>query len=460
MALIKSVSGIRGTIGGNIGDNLTPIDIVENTAAFALWIKSTGRSPKVVIGRDGRLSGEVVSDLAVAALRSCGIDVIDLGLSTTPTVEMYVPKVAAGGGIILTASHNPREWNALKLLNHKGEFLSAADGEELKSIIASGLAFATVDELGRLERKFDGFDHHVDAILDLDLVNAESIREADFRVLIDCINSTGSLAFPVLLERLGVRYELINTSPMGEFAHNPEPLERNLQETMALSRKGAFDLTIVVDPDVDRLALLDENGNMIGEEYTLVAAADYVLSRRASDTVSNMSSSRALRDVTEKYGGKHHASMVGEAHVVAKMKEVGAVIGGEGNGGVILPELHAGRDALVGTALILSYMAEANQSLSQIRSKYTTYYMAKLKCNYPKGLDIDALLQEIEEENRQEQINTADGLKIDFADYWVHMRRSNTEPIIRIYSEATKPEEASYIAEKFKTIIETKIQAR
>ena len=460
MAIIKSVSGIRGTIGGEVGDNLTPIDLVENAAAFAQWIKNSGHPSKVVIGRDGRLSGAHVSAIVTQTLLAMGIDVIDLGLSTTPTVEMYVPRVNAGGGIILTASHNPRQWNALKLLNPKGEFLSADDGNQLEDIIKAGLKFADIDSFGSLTTASDAIEFHVNELLALDLVKTDLIKEKGYHVLIDCINSTASLAFPVLLNRLGVTYDLINTEPMGEFAHNPEPLEKNLQDSIRQAQAGKYDMTIIVDPDVDRLALLDENGKMLGEEYTLVCVADYVLSKKGSNTVSNMSSSRALRDVTEKHGYKHLASKVGEAHVVALMKKEKAVIGGEGNGGIILPELHAGRDALVGTALLLSFMAESKMPLSEIRSQYKNYEMGKLKADYPKGLDIDALLLEIAKEYSTEEINQADGLKIDFANTWVHMRKSNTEPIIRIYSESENQEEAMYLAEKFKKIIESKISKR
>ncbi len=459
MSLIKSVSGIRGIVGGKYNRSLTAVDITECTAAYAQWIINSGKGKKVVIGRDGRLSGELVSRLVCTVLQSMGIDVIDAGLSTTPTIEMYVTHQQAAGGIILTASHNPRQWNALKLLNHKGEFLSAADGDEIYSIARDrSMQFAAVDDLGTYTEVDDAINYHIDQIMDLkDLVKANEIAERAYHVLVDCINSTGAISIPALLDRLGCKYTLLNAEHMGEFAHNPEPLAVHLQESIAAMKSGDYDLGIIVDPDVDRLALIDADGNMIGEEYTLVTVADYVLSHRSGDTVSNMSSSRALRDVTRAHGYEHHASQVGEAHVVAKMKEVRAPIGGEGNGGVILPELHYGRDALAGIALVLSYMASSGKSLKELRASYQDYYMAKLKCSYDDGLDVQQVLEKIASREDQNTLNQADGLKIDLEEGWVHLRRSNTEPIIRVYTESTSPESADSLGNKYLRILDETI---
>ena len=461
MSLIKSVSGIRGIIGGKYNLSLTAIDIAECTAAYAQWIISSGKGNKVVIGRDGRLSGELVSQLVCSVLQSMGIDVLDVGLSTTPSVEMYVTHKGASGGIILTASHNPREWNALKLLNEKGEFLSVEDGDQIYKIAANrSMQFADVDSLGSYTAADDAITYHVDKILQLtDLVKKDATAKKNYHVLVDCINSTGAISIPVLLDALGCDYTLLHADKMGEFAHNPEPLAAHLQDTITEVKRGSYDLGIIVDPDVDRLALIDENGHMIGEEYTLVTVADYVLQHRSGDTVSNVSSSRALRDVSRARGYEHHASKVGEAHVVAKMKEVGSPIGGEGNGGVILPELHYGRDALVGIALILSYMTTSGKSLGELRSNYQDYHMAKLKCSYDNSLDVQNLLDQIASNHPQGAMNRADGLKIDLEDGWVHLRRSNTERIIRVYTESTSPEAAQQLGNKYLHILEETIKS-
>lgn len=451
MALIKSISGIRGTIGGRAGDNLTPQDIVECTAGFGYWVLQNGGKPRVVIGRDGRISGPMVSQLVTATLMGLGIEVIDLGLSTTPTVEMAVAMEGAGAGIIITASHNPAEWNALKFLNHKGEFISQADGEALLALIDSGgIVYAPVDELGACRQAEGYLEKHIDAILSLPFVDAGAVRRQGYKVVVDCINSSGAVAMPALLERLGCEAILLNGEPNGRFAHNPEPLPQHLQELRrAVTEQGAA-LGAAVDPDVDRLALVCENGTLFGEEYTLVAVADYILQHQPGNTVSNLSSTRALRDVTAGRGGQYFASAVGEVNVVSKMKEVGAVIGGEGNGGVIVPGLHYGRDALAGLAIFLTYLAQSGQTASALRAAYPDYYMVKDKIALSPEIDIERLLSRLEQRFRGENCNTIDGLKIDFEHGWVHLRKSNTEPIIRIYSEGGSPEAARQLADTMK----------
>ncbi|RFZ85564.1 phosphoglucosamine mutase [Mucilaginibacter terrenus] len=450
MTLIKSISGIRGTIGGAVGEGLTPLDIVKFTSAFGSWaVKNSGKK-KIVIGRDARLSGEMVNNLVIGTLQGLGIDVIDLGLSTTPTVEVAVPDEDAAGGIILTASHNPKQWNALKLLNHTGEFISDADGKEVLEIAeTSDFKYADVNDLGKLVKDDSYLQKHIDKILALPLVDKEAIAAANFSIVIDCVNSTGGLFVPALLKALGVQtvYELF-CEPDGNFPHNPEPLPENL---VALSQevvKKRAHLGIAVDPDVDRLAFVNEDGSMFGEEYTLVAVADYVLKNIKGNTVSNLSSTRALRDVTEKAGGEYHAAAVGEVNVVNKMKEVNAVIGGEGNGGVILPELHYGRDALAGIALFLTHLAKFGKPVSILRSTYPGYFISKNKITLTPEMDIDALLLKVEEKYSKQPHTTIDGLKIEFDKEWVHLRRSNTEPIIRIYSEANSETVADNLAQK------------
>lgn len=438
MSLIKTISGIRGTIGGRSGENLTPIDIVECTAGYGKWLLAGGCTPKVVIGRDGRVSGEMVKNLAVNTLIAMGIDVIDLDLSTTPTVEMAVVRHSAGGGIILTASHNPYEWNALKLLNHRGEFISAKDGDDILNIIEKkDFEFANADKLGRLIKSTDDMDYHVRKILELPHVNTQKIKNAGFKVVVDCINSTGALAIPSLLDALGVDYSLINAEITGIFAHNPEPLPEHLSQVVNAVKQANADLGIVVDPDVDRLAFVCENGDFFGEEYTLVAVADYILTKsEVKNTVSNLSSTRALADITKVHGGYHSSSKVGEVNVVEKMKETGAVIGGEGNGGVIFSDLHYGRDALVGIALFLSLMSEHSEKASVLKKRYPHYLMVKDKMPL-MNLDINSVIFILKEKFKEETLNFEDGIKIDFAEGWVHVRGSNTEPIVRIYSEST-----------------------
>lgn len=451
MTLIKSISGIRGTIGGAQGENLTPIDAVKYAAAYGSWIKTQRDKThyKVVVGRDARISGHMVQQLVMQTLVGMGIDVIDLGLSTTPTVEVAVTMEHADGGIILTASHNPKQWNALKLLNNKGEFLNAAAGQEILDLADKGtIEFSEVDDLGEITINDAYIDLHIDDILDLPLVNTDAIKRAGFKVVVDAVNSTGGIAVPLLLEALGVTPVKLYCDPTGEFPHNPEPLKEHLGDLMVLVKKEQADFGLVVDPDVDRLAFVDENGAMFGEEYTLVAVADYVLQHNPGNTVSNMSSSRALRDVTEKYNGTYTASAVGEVHVVEKMKETHAVIGGEGNGGIIYPELHYGRDSLVGIALFLSHLAEEKVSVSELRKRYTSYFMSKKKIALTPQLDVDGLLKAMEAKYASEQINTIDGVKIDFAENWVHLRKSNTEPIIRIYTEAKSQEAADSLADR------------
>lgn len=451
MPLIKSISGFRGTIGGKINDNLTPIDAVKFAAAYGSWLKQSAAGRlKVVIGRDARISGEMVSQLVGSTLIGLGIDVIDLGLSTTPTVEVMVTELNADGGIILTASHNPKQWNALKLLNGRGEFLSADDGAEvLKIVEKDDYTFAEVDDLGNYSKNEKGIEIHIDKILNLPLVNQKAIAEKKFKVVIDAVNSTGGIAIPPLLDRLGVDYVKLYCEPNGHFPHNPEPLKEHLTDISKKVVEENADFGIVVDPDVDRLALISEDGEMFGEEYTLVAVADYVLSKTPSATVSNLSSSRALRDIANKYNQKYEAAAVGEVNVVVKMKEIGAKIGGEGNGGIIYPELHYGRDSLVGIALFLSLLAEKNMKVSELRASYPPYFMSKKKIELTPEINTDYLLEKIQQKYKNEEITTIDGVKIDFENEWVHMRKSNTEPIIRIYTEAPTRQQADELAERF-----------
>ncbi|PZD79257.1 phosphoglucosamine mutase [Mesonia sp. K7] len=451
MTLIKSISGIRGTIGGKVGDNLTPIDAVKFASAYGAWLKQQRdkENYRVVVGRDARISGEMIQQLVMQTLVGMGIHVIDLGLSTTPTVEVAVPLEHADGGIILTASHNPKQWNALKLLNAKGEFLNGEDGAKILKIASSNaIAFAEVDDLGKITVNDAYIDLHIDEIMELDLVEADKIKNANFKVVVDGVNSTGGIAVPRILQRLGVDCIKLYCEPTGHFPHNPEPLKEHLTDICEKVKTENADLGIVVDPDVDRLAFIDENGNMFGEEYTLVAVADYVLSKRKGNTVSNLSSSRALRDVTQKHGGSYQASAVGEVNVVQLMKDTNAVIGGEGNGGIIYPELHYGRDSLVGIALFLSHLAEKSILVSQLRDEYPSYFMSKNKIELTPELNVDEILKRVEEKYQNEEVSTVDGVKIDFLENWVHLRKSNTEPIIRIYTEAKSQEEADHLAQE------------
>ncbi len=453
MTLIKSISGIRGTIGGKAGENLTPTDVVKFAAGYAEWLKSkySAQSITVVVGRDARISGPMISQLVIQTLIGCGIHVVDLGLSTTPTVELAVPDFHAQGGIILTASHNPKQWNALKLLNDQGEFISAEDGATLLEMAERGeTAFAGVDELGSYRFIANGYiDEHIEKILELTLVNKDVIREADFCIAVDGVNSTGGIAVPKLLEKLGVKeIHALFCEPNGHFPHNPEPLPEHLTEISFYIKKNKCDLGIVVDPDVDRLALICEDGSMFGEEYTLVAVADFVLRYKKGNTVSNLSSTRALRDVTEKLGGKHYSAAVGEVNVVKKMKEVNAVIGGEGNGGVIYPELHYGRDALVGIALFLSHLAENKLKATELKETYPAYTISKNKIELTPDIDVDKVLHKMKEKYADQPINTEDGLKIELDNEWVHLRKSNTEPIIRIYAESSDEKKAQLLAKK------------
>lgn len=449
MTLIKSISGIRGTIGGAVSHNLTPIDAVTFAAAYGTWIKEQRNKEnyRVVVGRDARISGEMIQGLVMHTLVGMGIHVIDLGLSTTPTVEIAVPMEHADGGIILTASHNPKQWNALKLLNAKGEFLNAEEGQYILEVAESNkMNFAEVDNLGKITVNDAYMDLHIDAVLKLELVNVEAIKNAKFKVVFDGVNSTGGIIIPLLLDRLGVHTVKLFCEPNGEFPHNPEPLKEHLTDLSQAVVNHRADLGIVVDPDVDRLAFMDENGDMFGEEYTLVACADYVLSKTPGNTVSNMSSTRALKDVTEKHKGSYQASAVGEVNVVELMKQTNAVIGGEGNGGIIYPELHYGRDALVGIALFLSLLAEKNLSVSALKKTYPQYYMSKNKIELTESLDVDGILNTIAEKFQNEEVLTIDGVKINFEDSWVHLRKSNTEPIIRIYTEAPSQTQADSLA--------------
>ena len=452
MALIKSISGIRGTIGGTPGISLSPLDVVRFTAAFGTWLLQQGSAKRIVVGRDGRISGEMVQQLVMQTLSALGIDVIDVGLSTTPTVEMMVVQQQAGGGIIITASHNPREWNALKLLNHRGEFISAADGASVLEIAsADAYHFAPVDELGEITTHTTAIQEHIEAILQYPLVDKAAIQAANFSIVVDVINSTGALSVPPLLEALGIAPEnitLLNGEVTGKFSHNPEPLPENLTElSRAVKSKGA-NLGIAVDPDVDRLCFVCEDGSFFGEEYTLVAVADYILGRKKGNTVSNLSSTRALKDVTLRHGGNYFASAVGEVNVVETMKANEAVIGGEGNGGIIVPDFHYGRDALIGIALFLSHLAREKKTIQQLRNTYPNYFMSKNKIELKEGLDLQEIFKDLQEKYKNYPVNTIDGLKIDFETDWVHLRSSNTEPIIRIYSESNLEASASNIALK------------
>ncbi|GAB1857933.1 phosphoglucosamine mutase [Flavobacteriaceae bacterium MHTCC 0001] len=452
MTLIKSISGIRGTIGGQEGENLTPIDAVKFAAAYGVWLKQNRvkENYRVVVGRDARISGEMIQNLVMQTLVGQGIHVVDLGLSTTPTVEVAVPMEHADGGIILTASHNPKQWNALKLLNEKGEFLDAVEGGKILQFAESGnITFSDVDNLGKITRNDAYFDLHIIEVLDLPLVNVKAIEAERFKVVVDGVNSTGGIVIPLLLERLGVDVVKLYCEPNGHFPHNPEPLKEHLTDLSDAVKKHNANFGIVVDPDVDRLAFMDENGDMFGEEYTLVACADYVLSRTPGNTVSNMSSTRALRDVTEKHGGHYEASAVGEVNVVQLMKKNNVVIGGEGNGGIIYPELHYGRDALVGIALFLSLLADKGITVSELRKTYPDYYMSKKKIQLTPNLDVDGILKTMENRYQNEQLTTIDGVKIDFPESWVHLRKSNTEPIVRIYTEAKSQSEADALADRF-----------
>lgn len=452
MSLIKSISGIRGTIGGQPGKGLSPVDIVKFTSAFAAFIQQEKNKQhiKFVIGRDGRISGEMVNNLVIGSLMGMGVDVIDGGLSTTPTIEIAVTDLNADGGIILTASHNPEQWNALKLLNGKGEFISANDGAKVLNIAENeSFTFAEVHKLGKYQKDDSLIDKHIKKIIELELVDVAAIKKANFRVAIDCVNSTGGIAIPALLEALGVKkIDKLYCEPSGIFPHNPEPLPENLGEISEVVKKYNSDIGFVVDPDVDRLAIITENGDMFGEEYTLVAVADYILQNTKGNTVSNLSSTRALHDITEKHGGKYYASAVGEVNVVEKMKAKKAVIGGEGNGGVIYPELHFGRDALVGIALFLTYMAKTGKKCSAIRNSYPNYFISKNKIELHPEFVLEDILTEIQEKYKKNPINTEDGVKIEFDKEWVHLRKSNTEPIIRIYSESTSEATADHLAKK------------
>ena len=452
MSLIKSISGIRGTIGGKVDENLTPIDAVKFAAAYGSWLKGQADKEhvKVVIGRDARISGEMIQNLVQYTLIGLGIDVVNIGLSTTPTVEVAVPMEKADGGIILTASHNPKEWNALKLLNNKGEFVSDQDGKAILKIAQENdFSFATVDHLGKLTDDNRYIDLHIEKVLALPLVTPEAIQKKKFRVVVDAVNSTGGIAIPRLLERLGVEVVKLYCEPNGHFPHNPEPLKEHLGDICKRVVEEKADFGIVVDPDVDRLAFITDKGEMFGEEYTLVACADYVLGKAKGNVVSNLSSSRALRDIAQKHGVSYSAAAVGEVNVVTEMKRVEAIIGGEGNGGIIYPELHYGRDALVGVALFLSLLAERGGSVQQLRESYPAYFMSKNKIQLTEQINPDQILKAMEQKYAHEQTTTIDGLKIDFADSWVHLRKSNTEPIIRIYTEAKSQKEADALAHRF-----------
>ena len=456
MTLIKSISGIRGTIGGRAGDTLNPLDIVKFTSAYATFIRRSGKSQsnQIVVGRDARISGEMVKNVVCGTLMGIGYDVVNIGLATTPTTELAVRMSKAAGGIIITASHNPRHWNALKLLNAEGEFLTAADGAEVLAIAEKeDFEYVDVDGLGKYTEDNSFDQRHIDSVLALNLVDVEAVKNAHFNVVVDSINSVGGVILPKLLDELGVSYKFLNAEPTGDFAHNPEPLEKNLSGIMDELKGGGYDLGIVVDPDVDRLAFICEDGKMFGEEYTLVSVADYVLSHTPGNTVSNLSSTRALRDVTEKHGGKYTASAVGEVNVTTKMKEVGAVIGGEGNGGVIYPESHYGRDALVGIAMFLSLLAQKGKKVSELRQEYPNYFIAKNRIDLTPSTDVDAILEKVKEMYSNEQVNDIDGVKIDFANKWVHLRKSNTEPIIRVYSEASTMEEADALGKKLMQVV-------
>ena len=459
MTLIKSISGIRGTIGGPTGDTLNPLDIVKFTTAYATFIRRSGKgsSNKIIVGRDARISGEMVKNVVCGTLMGMGYDVVNIGLATTPTTELAVRMSGADGGIIITASHNPRQWNALKLLNKEGEFLTAADGAEVLDIAErEDFEYADVDHLGHYTEDNSFDQRHIDSVLALSLVDADAVRQARFTVCVDSINSVGGIILPKLLERLGVGFKFLNGEANGDFAHNPEPLEKNLQGIMDEMRSGHYDLGIVVDPDVDRLAFICEDGRMFGEEYTLVSVADYVLSNTPGNTVSNLSSTRALRDVTQKHGGTYTAAAVGEVNVTTKMKEVNAVIGGEGNGGVIYPESHYGRDALVGIALFLTSLAKKGCKVSELRKTFPDYQIAKNRIDLTPDTDVDAILVKVKEMFAQDptaQVNDIDGVKIDFPDRWVHLRKSNTEPIIRVYSEAATMEAADELGKRLMQVV-------
>ena len=457
MTLIKSISGIRGTIGGKAGEGLNPLDIVKFTSAYATLIRrtSTVKSNKIVVGRDARISGEMVKNVVCGTLMGMGFDVVNIGLASTPTTELAVTMAGACGGIILTASHNPKQWNALKLLNEHGEFLNAAEGEEVLRIAeAEAFEYADIDHIGSYIEDNTYNEKHIESVLALKLVDVEAIRRANFRVAIDCVNSVGGIILPELLHRLGVQHvEKLYCEPTGNFQHNPEPLEKNLGDIMNLMKGGKADVAFVVDPDVDRLAMICEDGTMYGEEYTLVTVADYVLKHTPGNTVSNLSSTRALRDVTRKYGMQYNAAAVGEVNVVTKMKETNAVIGGEGNGGVIYPESHYGRDALVGVALFLSHLAHEGKKVSELRASYPNYYIAKNRIDLTPQTDVDAILAKVKDLYKAEEINDIDGVKIDFPDKWVHLRKSNTEPIIRVYSEAATMEAADELGKQIMDIV-------
>ena len=456
MAMIKSISGIRGEIGGPAGNGLTPLDIVKFVSAYATWVKNNNPSAKkIVVGRDARMSGEMVRQVVCGTLMGMGLDVVDIGLASTPTTELAVTWLKADGGLILTASHNPRHWNALKLLNNEGEFLSAADGNQVLAIAESeAFNYADVDGLGKYYTDDTMNAKHIDSVLALELVDVEAIKNANFSVAIDCVNSVGGVVLPELLEKLGVKnVKKLYCEPTGDFQHNPEPLEKNLGDIMGLMKQGGCDVAFVVDPDVDRLAFIDEKGAMYGEEYTLVTVADYVLKHTPGNTVSNLSSTRALRDVTNGYGQQYNAAAVGEVNVVTKMKETGAVIGGEGNGGIIYPASHYGRDALVGIALFLTHLAKEKVAVSELRKRYPAYYMAKNRIDLAPGTDVDAILEKVKSIYSNEEVNDIDGVKIDFADSWVHLRKSNTEHIIRVYSEGLSAEAADKIGQDVMQVV-------
>lgn len=450
MTLIKSISGIRGTIGGEPGENLTPLDAVKFASAYGTWLLSTGSESKVVIGRDARISGKMISDIVTATLSGLGIDVVDLGLSTTPTVEIAVTAEKAGGGIIITASHNPQQWNALKLLNNKGEFLDAENGAEILALAEKeAFVYADVKKLGKITTDNSYIQKHIDEILALKLVDVEAIKKANFKIAVDSVNSTGGISIPPLLRALGVEViEELYSEPNGHFPHNPEPLAENLTEISSVIKQGTFDLGIVVDPDVDRLCFVCDDGEMFGEEYTLVAVADYILKNKKGATVSNLSSTRALRDVTEKVGETYYSAAVGEVNVVKAMKANNAVIGGEGNGGIIYPEYHYGRDALVGVALFLTHLANYGKSISQLKASYPNYHISKNKIELTPDINVDKVLKDMAKKYKKQPVSTIDGVKIEFDKEWVHLRKSNTEPIIRIYAESSSHSTADYLANK------------
>lgn len=460
MSLIKSISGIRGTIGGKVGDNLTPLDVVKFASAFGTWLQNNKNKKDLtlIIGRDARISGSMVNSLVTATLQGLGINVVDLGLSTTPTVEVMVPELNADGGIILTASHNPKQWNALKLLNEKGEFINGENGAEVLALAESeDFNYAEVDDLGQYETREDAFDIHIQKILDLPMVDVEAIKAKKYKIVLDAVNSTGGIAIPMLLDQLGCETIKLYCEPNGQFPHNPEPLKEHLGDICELVKKENADFGVVVDPDVDRLALVDETGEMFGEEYTLVAVADYLLKNKNGVAISNLSSSRALRDVAQTHNSEYFASAVGEVNVVNLMKEKNAVIGGEGNGGIIYPDLHYGRDSLVGVALFLTHLAKENKTVSELRAGYPSYFMGKKKIELTPEINVDDLLTKMEKEYQNEEVSTVDGVKIDFENNWVHLRKSNTEPIIRIYTEAKSQEEADKLGDdmiaKIKSLI-------